>query len=73
MEDVSKTIPVRDANGDELTLYEYQSFVPHLTTLGLSRGPGSKRLALDSGEQVKRIDDSTFMVVATGERLRQIS
>ena len=26
MEDVSKTIPVRDANGDELTLYEYQSF-----------------------------------------------
>jgi hypothetical protein len=73
MEDVSKTISVRDAHGDELTLYEYQSFQPRLTTLGLSRDAGGKRVAVNSGEQVRRIDDGTFMVVATGEWLRKIS
>jgi hypothetical protein len=72
MEDVIQAIVVRDANGDELTLYEYRSFVPHLTALGIRREPGGNRLALDSGEPVKRLDDNTFAIIATGERLAKI-
>jgi hypothetical protein len=33
MEDVIEAIPVRDTNGDELTLYEYQRFIPLLRRL----------------------------------------
>ena len=72
MDDVIRAIPVRDANGDELTLYEYRQFVPHLTMMGLNRAGGMKRLALDTGEEVKRIDDDSFVIVATGERLTRI-
>ncbi len=31
MDNVIRAIPVRDGNDDELTLYEYQQFVPNLT------------------------------------------
>ncbi len=72
MDNVIGTIPVRDSHGDELTLYEYQQFVPHLTMMGLSRAGGMKRLALDTGEEVKRIDDDHFVIVATGERLTRV-
>ena len=69
MEDLIETIPVRDTSGDELTLYEYQRFVPRLTLLGLRRAASNKRLALDTGEPVRRVDDGTFVIVATGEPL----
>lgn len=72
MEEVIDTIPVRDAKGDELTLYEYRDFVPHLTSLGLLRGAGQKRLVLDTGEAVARVDKNTFVITATGERLSRI-
>lgn len=73
MEEVIDTIPVRDAKGDELTLYEYhRDFVPYLTSLGLLRGAGQKRLVLDTGEAVARVDKNTFVITATGERLSRI-
>jgi hypothetical protein len=72
MEEVVEAILVRDAKGDELTLYEYQQFVPHLTSLGLLRGAGHKRLVLDTGETVSRLDQHTFLIVPTGERLTRI-
>jgi hypothetical protein len=72
LDNVIRAIPVRDAHGDELTLYEYQIFVPHLTTMGLKRGAATTRLALDTGEEVRRVDDDTFVIVATGERLTRI-
>ena len=67
MEEVIETIPVTDAKGDELIVYEYQKFVPHLTALGLLRGGGQKRLMLDTGEAVARVDRDTFVIAATGE------
>jgi hypothetical protein len=73
MEDVIEAIPVRDTNGDELTLYEYQRFVPLLTVLGLRRGAGRKRLALDTGEPVRRVDHDTFVIVGTGAPLFRIA
>jgi hypothetical protein len=72
MEEVIETIPVTDAKGDELIVYEYQKFVPHLTALGLLRGGGQKRLMLDTGEAVARVDPDTFVIAATGERLSRI-
>jgi len=73
MEEVIEAIPVTDANGDELTVYEYQMFVPHLTALGLLRGLGPKRLMLDTRETVARVDYDTFVIAATGEKLSRIS
>ncbi len=72
LETVIRAIPVRDGHGDQLTLYEYQQFVPYLTMMSLTRAGGSRRLALDTGEEVKRIDDDNFVIVATGERLTRI-
>ena len=71
MEEVIETIPVTDAKGDELIVYEYQKFVPHLTALGLLRGGGQKRLMLDTGEAVARVDRDTFVIAATGEKLSE--
>ena len=70
MENVIKAIPVWDCHGDALTLYEYQEVVPYLSVMGL--GGGAKRLALDTGEEVRRVDDDVFELVATGERLTRI-
>jgi hypothetical protein len=60
-----------DANGDELTLYEYEQPAPYLVMMGLNRGPAT-RLALDTGEEAERVDDDTFVIVATGEKLTRI-
>ena len=70
MDDVIRAIRVRDANGDEVTLYEYRPAGSYLT-MALNRG-ASTRLALDTGEEVERINDDTFAIVATGERLTRI-
>jgi hypothetical protein len=72
MEDVTEAIPVRDTNGDELTLYEYQQFIPLLRGLTLRRAAGDKRLSLDTGETVRRVNDDTFVIIATGEPLFRI-
>lgn len=57
---IVRTIPVRDANGDELTVYEFQEsrFLRKV-----------RRLKLDSGELVEVIGENTFVVVVTGEKL----
>jgi hypothetical protein len=60
-----------DANGDELTLYEYEQAQPGLTMMGLNRGPAT-RLVLDTGEEAERLDDDNFVLVASGERLVRI-
>ena len=39
---------------------------------GLNR-VAATRLALDTGEEAERVDEDTFVMVATGERLTRIS
>ena len=73
MEEVIEAILVRNAKGDELIVYEYQDFVPHLTSVGLSRAAAHKRFALETGETVTRVDHDMFVISATGERLSKIS
>lgn len=56
-------IPVRDANGDELTLYEFQD-ARYLTRV--------RKLKLCTGELAETVDKNTFQVIATGELLSRI-
>jgi hypothetical protein len=72
LDDVIRAIRVRDANGDELTLYEYQQSASYLVMMGLNRVPAT-RLALDTGEEAERVDDDTFTILATGEKLTRIA
>ncbi len=71
MDNVIRAIRVKDANGDELALYEYQQPASYLVMMGLNRAPAT-RLALDTGEEAERIDDDTFVLIATGEQLTRI-
>ena len=66
-----RAIRVQDANGDELTLFEYRRPAPYRKLLTLNRN-GTNRLALDTGEAVERVNDRTFVIVATGEQLTRI-
>jgi hypothetical protein len=71
LDNVIRAIRVRDANGDELTLYEYDQEASYLITMGLSRASAT-RLALDTGEEATRIDDDTFELVTSGEHLTRV-
>jgi hypothetical protein len=64
LEKLIRAIPVRDARGDELTLFEFQR-----TFL---RAFARRRMVLDSGEAVRPVNDDSFIVVSTGETLTRI-
>ena len=67
-----RAIRVRDANGDELMLYEYeQPASPYLAIMGLAR-PGATRFALDTGEEATPVDENTFVLVERGETLTRV-
>ena len=69
MDNVIRAIRVRDANGDELILYEYELMQP--IVMGPEQGQ-TTRLALDTGEEAMRLDDGSFFLVTSGERLPPI-
>ena len=57
--------------GGEIKVLEYQDMID-ATTMGDPHRkyvPGLKRLELETGGAVNFIDDDTFEIVATGERL----
>jgi hypothetical protein len=60
-----KTIPVRDPNGDQLTLYEIREGSCPLALFS------RKRLVLCTGEAVRSDGRNGFIVAATGERLER--
>jgi len=72
LDDVIRAIRVVDANGDELMLFEYRAATSPRRILRLGRNNGATRLALDTGEPAERVDDDTFVIVASGEQLTRI-
>jgi hypothetical protein len=69
MEDVTlqklvRTIAVRDANGDEMTLFEYREL---RSVFSYARKSGHLRLC--TGEEVRPSRGNSFMIAETGERL----
>jgi len=71
LEKLIRTIPVRDANGTRLTLFEFQQRIPRRGIFGLRFTAKRRRMQLDTGEAADYIDESTFKL-ATGETLRRI-
>ena len=66
MKEHCHSIAVRRANGDQLTVREIWG-EPRL--FGLI---ADYRVELSTGEAVEPIDENTFMIVATGERLTRM-
>lgn len=62
MRSTFKSIPVVDANGDRFTVYEFgeRRFLRPV-----------RRLKLCTGELVEYVDQATFAIADTGERLRR--
>jgi hypothetical protein len=71
LETLTRTIPVRDANGTRLTLFEFQQRITRRRIFGLRFTAKKRRMQLDTGEAVDYIDESTFKL-GTGETLRRI-
>jgi hypothetical protein len=66
---VTKGIPVRDSNGDRLLVYamDEEGRVP---IIGLRRK--FVRFELETGERVQLIDDDTFLLIDSGEKLMRL-
>jgi hypothetical protein len=60
------SIPVKKANGEELIVYEVWG-EPRL--FGLI---ADYRLELSTGETIELVDENTFVIVRTGERLTRV-
>lgn len=59
-----RSIRVTDANGDEFTLHEFHDrrFLRKV-----------RRMKLDTGELVDHVDNDTYVIVGTGERLTRVT
>jgi hypothetical protein len=59
-----RSIPVIDALGVEIIVYEFQDrrFLRKV-----------RRMKLDTGELVERVCDQTFQVIGTGEKLTRVT
>lgn len=66
MADNVTEIPAEDRNGNQITIYEIWG--PR-RLFGLV---AHHRLELDTGELVDELDEDSFVIVATGERLTRI-
>jgi hypothetical protein len=71
LETLIRTIPVRDANGTRLTLFEFQQRIPRRAIFGLRYTARKRRMQLDTGEAVEYVDETTFKL-ASGEMLQRI-
>ena len=71
MEKLIRTIPVRDANGTRLTLFEFQRCVPRRGIFGLRFTSRRRRMQLDTGEAVDYVNETSFRL-ANGELLHRI-
>jgi len=72
LEKLIRTIPVCDANGTRLTLFEFQASARRRGVLGWLRiASKQRRMQLDTGEAVDYVDENTFRL-ENGELLRRI-
>jgi hypothetical protein len=71
LEKLIRTIPVRDANGTRLTLFEFRHPARLWGKFGVRFISKRRRMQLDTGEAVEYVDENTFKL-ASGETLRRI-
>ena len=63
-----RSILVEDASGAQFMLYEYLDNRPMMSPFRAGR-----RFELETGEQAEAVDDNTFELKRTGERLVRVS
>jgi hypothetical protein len=63
-----RSILVEDASGAQFILYE---FVDRGPVMSLFRE--QSRFQLDTGEKAEWVDENTFVVVSTGEKLARVN
>jgi hypothetical protein len=68
--EISRTRCVGD-DGSPLVVIEYQHIERRSTDTGERIYPGSRRLALASGEPVRSLGDGIWEAISTGEVLRR--
>lgn len=71
MEQLVRKYECRRENGSVVKVSEYQEMIDATSAIDKVRKylPGLKRLQLEQGGAVNFIDENTFEVVATGEKL----
>jgi hypothetical protein len=72
MDELIRTISARDAAGAERKLYEYRRSVPGHTSAGVRYMRKIRHLELEGGEVASYIDENTFQLVSTREKLSRI-
>jgi hypothetical protein len=68
-----RSIPVRDANGDALTLFEYLERQATATRLGARFTRQERKFSLCTGEAAEPLDGATFILVGKSEKLTRIA
>jgi hypothetical protein len=63
-----RSILVEDASGAQFILYEFEVRAPIMGIFG-----AATRFELETGEQAEIVDENTFAVIATGERLMRVT
>ena len=72
MDELVRTIAARDASGAELKLYEYRRQVRGETSAGAPYMRKVRHLVLESGETANYVDENTFVLASTSEKLSRI-
>ena len=72
MDELVRTISARDASGAARKLYEYRRHVPGETSDGVRYMRKVRHLVLESGEMANYVDENTFLLVSSREKLSRI-
>ena len=72
MDELVRTISARDVSGAERKLYEYRRHVPGETSAGVRYMRKVRHLELESGETANYVDENTFVLASTREKLSRI-
>ena len=72
MRTLIRSIPVQDANGDALTLFEYLELRHSLRVIGTRYTRMARKFSLCTGELAEPLDEDTFVLAGKSEKLTRI-
>ncbi len=72
MQELTMRISAADDNGNKYEILVYTEIIEIRTRGGTHRRHGLSELFTDDGRRVNMLDDETFQIVDTGQRLRKI-
>jgi len=69
---IAKFKAIDDETGDIHKVLVIRNFIEHKTTSGYQEVPGMIRFETSTGLSAHRVNDETFEIVQTGQRLRKL-